>query len=117
MAALLVDHDVGATGRSPLPDGPEVDGPAQLSPPRMAGPPMPPGCYWDVETQAWVEYDKSVGAGSKPAQEDLSFWQKVGRVYKNTRSAGLAKNAAMAAGPPTIEATGLVILIVAHPPD
>ncbi|MCK5243565.1 hypothetical protein KAR34_14040, partial [bacterium] len=90
--------------------------PAQLSPPRMAGPPMPPGCYWDVETQAWVEYDKSVGAGPprsdtvgahrvRPKKEDLTLMQKVARVYKNTRPAGLAKNAAMAAGPPVIDAS------------
>ncbi|MCK5241726.1 hypothetical protein KAR34_04670, partial [bacterium] len=117
------DHDVGA---DPLVDHENVGAnlvfarqdmtPAQLSPPRMAGPPMPPGCYWDVDTQTWVEYDKSVGADPprsdtvgahrvRPKKEDLTLMQKVGRVYKNTRPAGLAKNAAMAAGPAVIDAS------------
>ncbi|MCK5242552.1 hypothetical protein KAR34_08880 [bacterium] len=45
--------------------------PAQLSPPRMAGPPMPPGCYWDVETQAWVSYknDEQIVGGGFPRPE------------------------------------------------
>jgi hypothetical protein len=63
-------------------ESPDDDGPAELSPPR-GGIPVPP----------------------EDGEEDLPLWKKAVRVYKNTRPAGLAKNAAMAASEPTVNAT------------
>ncbi|MCD4814715.1 hypothetical protein K8S19_13615, partial [bacterium] len=88
--------------------------------------PMPPNCYWDADTQAWVEIGegKAEGGDGKGAKagnaegdpaakadeqdengegidggEKQGFWNKVKNVYNNTRPAGLAKNTALAAAP------------------
>ncbi|MCD4814726.1 hypothetical protein K8S19_13670, partial [bacterium] len=70
--------------------------------------PMPPNCYWDADTQAWVEIGtgKAEGgdlaggkAGNAGGEEKQSFLNKMKNVYNNFKPAGLAKNAALAAAP------------------